>query len=39
LCAEKEKDAAKIKDLIAEVNEWKSKYDKTRIELRNLKGT
>jgi hypothetical protein len=38
LCAEKDEDAAKIKALMAEINDWKSKYDKIRIELRNLKG-
>ncbi|CAG8686615.1 12067_t:CDS:2, partial [Acaulospora colombiana] len=37
LCLEKEQDATKIKDLTAEVSEWKSKYEKTKTELRNLK--
>jgi len=39
LCAEKEEDAAKIKALMAEINDWKTKYDKIRTELRNLKAT
>lgn len=34
----KEQDLAKIKALTEEVSEWKSKYEKVKIELRNLKG-
>ncbi|CAG8568124.1 289_t:CDS:10 [Acaulospora morrowiae] len=39
LCSEKDQDATRIKDLTTEVNEWKSKYEKIKIELRNLKAT
>ncbi|CAG8485028.1 4490_t:CDS:10 [Diversispora eburnea] len=39
LYSEKEQDSAKIKTLTVEVNEWKSKYEKVKIELRNLKAT
>ncbi|EXX59201.1 Spa2p [Rhizophagus irregularis DAOM 197198w] len=39
LCAEKEEDAAKIKSLTGEINDWKNKYEKIRTELRNLKAT
>ncbi|GBB87270.1 hypothetical protein RclHR1_13700001, partial [Rhizophagus clarus] len=39
LCAEKEVDATKIKALMTEINDWKNKYEKIRIELRNLKAT
>lgn len=39
LYSEKEQSIAKIKSLSEEVNEWKSKYDKVKTELRNLKAT
>jgi len=38
LVMEKEKDAAKIKELTAQASDWKSKYEKVKIDLRNLKG-
>ncbi|CAG8642255.1 16371_t:CDS:2, partial [Dentiscutata heterogama] len=39
LYSEKEQSIAKIKSLSEEVNEWKSKYEKVKTELRNLKAT
>ncbi|CAG8561313.1 7706_t:CDS:10 [Paraglomus occultum] len=39
LLTEKEKDTAKIKELTTQVNDWKSKYEKVKIDLRNLKAT
>jgi len=35
---EKEKDTTKIKELTAQVSDWKNKYEKVKIDLRNLKG-
>ncbi|CAG8571685.1 17_t:CDS:10 [Ambispora gerdemannii] len=39
LFLEKEQDAAQIKALKAEVDEWKNKFEKKKTELRNLKAT
>ncbi|CAG8693285.1 5531_t:CDS:10, partial [Dentiscutata erythropus] len=39
LYSEKEQSIAKIKSLSEEVNDWKSKYEKVKTELRNLKAT
>lgn len=38
LLSEKEKTDAHLLKLEAELKEWRMKYDKTRIELRSIKG-
>lgn len=39
LIADKEQADLKIEKLKEEVKEWQTKYEKSRIEIRSLKGT